>query len=374
MSKKIIISGGGTGGHIFPAIAIANAFKNHFSNPEILFVGAQNRMEMQKVPAAGFPIIGLPIAGIQRSMTIKNLFFPFKLTMSLYKAWQILQNFKPDLVVGVGGYASGPLLWVASLLKIPIFIQEQNSFAGLTNKLLGKKAKAIFIAYEGMDQFFLSSKLFLFGNPVRQEIELVTSDKNEASIYFKTNPVQRTILCIGGSLGARTINESISESLDIIEKSGVQMIWQCGASYYQKAKSIVDAGKYQNIKLYDFIARMDLAYLVADLVISRAGAISISEICVLGKASILVPSPNVAEDHQTHNAQALAKNKAACLVPDNEAKSKLIPLALSISNNNELINELATNAKSMSKNDAANKIVAEIARQILNYNQKTQKH
>jgi len=360
MSKRYIISGGGTGGHIFPAIAIANAIKKLEPSAEILFVGANGRMEMQKVPTAGFNIVGLPIAGIQRSLSLKNLSFPFKLLKSILKARKTVKDFKPNVVIGVGGYASGPTLWMASLMGIPTFIQEQNSYAGLTNKLLAKKAKKIFVAYEGMEKYFPKEKLVMTGNPVRQDLENSTVKRDEAIKYFGLDSNKKVILCIGGSLGARTLNQSIFQHLETIEKSDIQLVWQCGSYYHNMAKEQLNSYKGSNIKLYDFISRMDLAYSVADVVISRAGASSISELCIVAKPAILVPSPNVAEDHQTKNALALVNKDAAIMVKDQQAKEILINEALKLSNDRSLCSILSANISKLALRSSAESIAKQI--------------
>ena len=291
---KVIISGGGTGGHIFPAIAIANALQKRLPDLEILFIGAQGRMEMEKVPKAGYRIEGLPIAGLQRSLSLKNLSLPFKVINSLMKATSIIKSFKPDVVVGVGGYASGPVLFAAALKGIPTLIQEQNSYAGITNKILGKRARKICVAYEGMDKFFAKDKIVITGNPVRKDILDLAGKKPAGQKYFGLDANRKTILIIGGSLGARTINESVLAGLNELVAADVQLLWQAGNRYYESvAKAVM--GYEEKVKVKEFIERMDLAYAVADLVISRAGALSIAELCVTGKPSVLVPSPNVAE-------------------------------------------------------------------------------
>jgi UDP-N-acetylglucosamine--N-acetylmuramyl-(pentapeptide) pyrophosphoryl-undecaprenol N-acetylglucosamine transferase len=373
LSKKIIISGGGTGGHIFPAIAIANAIKRRYPEAEILFIGAENRMEMEKVPAAGYKIIGLPVAGFDRKNLLKNIPVLFKLYKSLSLAKKALKTFRPDLVVGVGGYASGPTLKAAAKMGIPTLIQEQNSYAGVTNKLLAKTASKICVAYEGMEQFFPPEKIILTGNPVRQDLECTEEKRQEAYRHFNLDPDKKTIVVIGGSLGARTINESIIVALDLFHcpspqkkgkepegRTNVQILWQSGKYYY--AHSFKKRNEYPDVpvRLTEFINRMDLAYSVADLIISRAGASSISELCLLGKAVILVPSPNVAEDHQTKNAQALVNKKAAIMIPDKDAIEKLLPEALKVINDDDLLKELRTNIQKMALPDSAGKIVDEI--------------
>ncbi|MDR2498708.1 MAG: UDP-N-acetylmuramate--L-alanine ligase [Tannerellaceae bacterium] len=327
--ERIIISGGGTGGHIFPALSIANAFRERFPEIEILFVGADNRMEMERIPAAGYPIKGLPIMGFDRRRPWRNFKVIARLVRSLRMARRILGEFKPDFVVGVGGYASGPLLWAASALKIPVFIQEQNSYAGITNKLLGKKAAGIFVSYEGMEKFFPSGKIILAGNPVRKDLEAAAGKRSEACAFFGLSPDRTTLLAVGGSLGASTINRSIGAGLEYLRKADIQLIWQTGRNYIDEARRIVEQqGASSYVWVSDFISRMDYAYTAASLVISRAGAGTISELCLLGKPAILIPSPNVAEDHQTKNAMALVVRGAAIFIADKEAEHLLIPMAI----------------------------------------------
>ena len=361
---KIIISGGGTGGHIFPAISIANALKELNNNIEILFVGADNRMEMEKVPAAGYKIIGLPIVGFQRDSLFKNFSVAFKLLKSLFKARSIVKDFKPNAVIGVGGYASGPMLYMASLSGVPTFIQEQNSFAGITNKILAKRAKIIFVAYAKMERYFPREKIIIAGNPVRQGLENISDKKSEAVKYFGLEPDKPVILSIGGSLGARTLNHCIIEGLSELGKSNVQFIWQSGKTYFEDAKKQLDNSGFTNIKLFDFISRMDLAYVAADLVISRAGASSISELCIVSKPSILVPSPNVAEDHQTKNALALVNKNAAIMISDAEAPDKLISTALQLVKDVRKLNEIKTNIGQLALYNSAENIAREILRNI----------
>jgi len=320
---KIIISGGGTGGHIFPAIAIANALLKKVPNISILFVGAKGRMEMEKIPAAGFEIIGLNISGIQRRLTFKNLLVPFKLWGSIIKAKKIIRQFKPDVVVGVGGYASGPILRAASIKKIPTVIQEQNSYPGITNKILSKKVDKIGVAYDNMDRFFPKEKIYLTGNPVREDIQNQEGKKEIGLEYFNLSVDKKVLLVIGGSLGSKTINESIQNCLDNLAKKNIQMIWQTGKSYIETAKEKIKQFNNPDFKVFDFINRMDLAYAVSDVVVSRAGAIAVSEICVVNKPAILIPSPNVAEDHQTKNAIALFNHNAVLFVKDIDARQKL---------------------------------------------------
>ncbi|MBL7944343.1 MAG: undecaprenyldiphospho-muramoylpentapeptide beta-N-acetylglucosaminyltransferase, partial [Flavobacteriales bacterium] len=320
---KVIISGGGTGGHIFPAIAIAKAILAQRPDTSILFVGAEGRMEMEKVPAAGFNIEGLPIIGIQRRLTWKNLLVPIKLWQSLRKARRIIRTFQPDIAIGVGGYASGPLLKAAASMGVVTMIQEQNSSPGVTNKLLARKAAKICVAYEGLEKFFDKNKIVLTGNPVRPELSAANNRREEALKFFHLDGARPIVLVIGGSLGARTVNQSIQASLALLTKKQYQLIWQTGKAFASAARSSADAISPDNVRVFDFIREMDLAYSVADVVVSRAGAMSISELCIAAKPAILVPSPNVSEDHQTKNARSLSERGAAILVPDIEAKEKL---------------------------------------------------
>ena len=357
---KVIISGGGTGGHIFPAIAIANALLEMNKENEILFVGAEGRMEMEKVPAAGYKIIGLPIRGMQRNFDVSNLKLPFKVLSSLIKSRAIIKEFKPDVAVGVGGYASAPLLYSSTMLGIPSLIQEQNSYAGITNKLLSRRVKRICVAYTGMEQYFPSSKIVLTGNPVRQDIKNLVEKRNEAVEFFKLKKGTQTVLVIGGSLGARTINESLQNGIQKFAEDNIQVIWQTGKLFKTKAEEITSPYNDKGILSYDFINRMDLAYAVADVVISRAGALSISELAIAGKPVILVPSPNVAEDHQTKNAMALVKNNAAILIKDVEAREKLIEESLELLKNDYKQKILAENILKMAIPNSAERIANEI--------------
>jgi UDP-N-acetylglucosamine--N-acetylmuramyl-(pentapeptide) pyrophosphoryl-undecaprenol N-acetylglucosamine transferase len=365
MSYKFIISGGGTGGHIFPAIAIANELMVNYPDSEILFVGAKGKMEMKKVPEAGYKIKGLEIVGLQRRLTIRNLFFPFKLLKSLSDAKKIIKEFNPDIVIGVGGYASGPTLRVAGKLGIPTLIQEQNSYAGLTNKLLAKNAKKICVAYDGMDVFFPQQKIVLTGNPVRNDILNTTAKKALSLTHFGLNPNLKTILIIGGSLGARTINESIKDKLKQIKACNVQLLWQTGSYYFSSMKSAVEREGCLNVFPQEFIRKMDFAYAVSDVIISRAGALSVSELCIVGKPVILVPSPNVSEDHQTKNAKSLVDKKAAIHVNDVDSHTKLVELALELVDNERFCKELSTNIKKLAKPNAAKEIVLEIKKLIV---------
>lgn len=372
---RIIISGGGTGGHIFPAISIANALKEQHPECEILFVGAEGRMEMKKVPAAGYEIKALPICGFDRKNLLKNFAVLYKIYKSRRLARQIIKQFKPMAAVGVGGYASGPTLNVAEGMGIPTLLQEQNSYAGVTNKLLAQKADKICVAYEGMERFFPKEKIILTGNPVRQDLLTCSKSREEILKGFGLDPNRKTILIIGGSLGARTVNESVLSQLPLTKDSDVQIIWQTGGYYFDSIqKTLAQQGKPQNLFVTDFITHMDEAYAAADLVISRAGASSISELCLLGKASILVPSPNVAEDHQTKNAMALVRKDAALFVKDSEAVNSLIPLALKTCQDAALLQKLSENSKKMSFKDSANVIAEQVYQLAIKYRDKKQKH
>ncbi|MBN2350619.1 MAG: undecaprenyldiphospho-muramoylpentapeptide beta-N-acetylglucosaminyltransferase [Bacteroidales bacterium] len=357
---KVIISGGGTGGHIFPAISIANEIRKREPETEILFVGAEGRMEMEKVPAAGYKIVGLPVLGFKRKLIYKNLNVLFQLRKSLKKANQLIEDFKPDVVVGVGGYASGPILREAARKGIPTLIQEQNSYAGITNRLLAKRARKICVAYEGMDKYFPKEKIVLTGNPVR-EILLDTAKLTlKGKETFEMDPDLPVLLILGGSLGAGTINQSVTESLELLLRPGIQVIWQTGSNYYKEAKNAIARLDVKNIRVFDFIGKMELAYAAADVIVSRAGAGTISEICLVGKPVILVPSPNVAEDHQTKNAQALVSKNAAILIPDSEAVEKLIAKAVMLLYDDEAKNQLAKNCNKMAIKDSATRIVNEV--------------
>lgn len=366
----IIISGGGTGGHIFPALAIADALKKQVPGINILFVGASGKMEMEKVPASGYKIEGLPVRGLQRRLTLSNLAFPFRLLASLAKARKIIMQFKPDVVVGVGGYASGPLLRMAVRANIPTLIQEQNSYPGITNKLLAKKVTKICVAYEGMEKYFPQEKIVLCGNPVRNDILHLNGKKQEAASYFNLDANRKTLLVTGGSLGARTINESTQKHLDLLIENGLQVIWQCGKSYFSLATKMNPGVKDKGIRIMEFISRMDLAYAIADLVVSRAGAIALAELCVAGKPAILIPSPNVAEDHQTHNAMALVKNEAAILLKDIEARDKFGATAIALMHNESKSRKLTENIKKMAFRKAADKIADEVLAASANINVK----
>ena len=366
---RVIVSGGGTGGHIFPAVSIANAVKAEHPDAEILFVGAEGRMEMQRVPAAGYKIIGLPIAGFDRKNLLKNVVVLYKIAKSQWKARKIIKDFKPHVVVGVGGYASGPTLKTAGQMGIPTLIQEQNSYAGVTNKLLAKSAKKICVAYDGMERFFPAEKIIKTGNPVRQNLLDAKVTKEEATKSFGLDPQKRTLLVIGGSLGARTVNESILQHLEEIRSSkAVQFIWQTGKYYSQEiGEALAKEAPVDNMKVMDFISNMDNAYMAADLVISRAGASSISELCLLKKPCILVPSPNVAEDHQTKNAQALSTKGAAIFVKDSDARNELIPLALKTVMDDAQLSSLSENVGKLAYHDSAKRIADEVYKLAVEY-------
>lgn len=358
--RKIIISGGGSGGHIFPAIAIANALKQIDSSIEILFVGAKGKMEMERVPKAGYPIKGLWISGFQRQLTVRNLMFPFKLISSLVKAFGIVRSFKPDVVVGVGGYASGPTLEMAARSGVPTLIQEQNSYAGVTNRLLAKKVNKVCVAYEGMDRFFPKENIVFTGNPIRQEITQIEGKRAEAMKHFGLDPTKKTIVVVGGSLGARTINNNIEASFDgFANHQEIQVLWQSGKLYIEEFKA-KKACQLPNVHLTKFIDRMDLAYAAADLVISRAGAATISELCLVQKPAILMPSPNVSEDHQTKNALALVEKDAAVMVKDKEGAEKMFQTALDLLNDEAKRKSLSENVGKLGMKDSAQTIAKEV--------------
>lgn len=363
--KRAIISGGGTGGHIFPAVAIADQLKKEFPAIEILFIGAEGKMEMEKVPAAGYNIVGLPIRGLQRKLTLSNFALPFKIIKSLLKARKTIKKFNPDIVIGVGGYASGPTLKMAELLNIPTLIQEQNSFAGKTNILLGKKAKKICVAYDKMEQFFPKEKIVFTGNPVREKVVDIEGKRLEGCQFFNLDPSKKIILVVGGSLGARTLNNSVKTNLATIQSSDTQIIWQSGKLQYPTLKAELANSDLTGVSLNEFITKMDLAYAAADVIISRAGAIAVSELCIIGKPVILVPSPNVAEDHQTKNALALVEKNAAVLIKDSEAKEKLIPAVLELLENTSKQSQLSTNCAKLGIKNAAAQIVSAV-KEILN--------
>lgn len=365
---RIIISGGGTGGHIFPAVSIANALKAKRPDARILFVGALGRMEMQRVPAAGYDIVGLPVCGFDRKHLWRNIAVLWKLAKSQLKARRIIKEFRPQVAVGVGGYASGPTLKVAGMMGIPTLIQEQNSYAGVTNKLLAQKAEKICVAYEGMERFFPAGKIIMTGNPVRQDLLDRQTDRSEAIRSFGLDPEKKTILIIGGSLGARTINQCVLSHLDLIRSSGVQFIWQTGKIYIDDARRrVAEAGELPMLHVTDFISRMDLAYSAADLVISRAGAGSISEFCLLRKPVVLVPSPNVAEDHQTKNALALVDKGAALYVKDSEAQEKMLATAIDAVNDAPRLRTLSENIAKLAFYNSADRIADEVLALAANY-------
>lgn len=359
--NHIIISGGGTGGHIYPAIAIANALKELDPGIKILFVGALGKMEMEKVPKAGYDIIGLPVVGLQRSLSLSNLLFPFKLIRSLLEARKIIKNFEPKVAVGVGGFASGPLLQMASFAGIPTLIQEQNSHAGITNRLLSKKASKICVAYPGMEKFFQKEKILLTGNPVRKDIIDISGKKEAAQKHFDLSPQRKTLFVMGGSLGARSINESIMAALSLFAKAGIQLIWQTGKLFIEAARDeIRRLALDQHIKAFEFVYEMDLAYAAADVVVSRAGALSVSELCLVGKPAILVPYPFASEDHQTSNALNLVSQNAAILVKDSDAHSHLAEAALHLLGDEALQQTLSENSLLLGFPNAAKQIASEI--------------
>ncbi|MCM0664640.1 undecaprenyldiphospho-muramoylpentapeptide beta-N-acetylglucosaminyltransferase [Flavobacterium tyrosinilyticum] len=357
---KFILSGGGTGGHIYPAIAIANELKLQFPDAEFLFVGARDKMEMQKVPQAGYEIKGLWIAGLQRKLTLQNLMFPLKLASSLLESKRIIKKFKPNVVIGTGGFASGPLLQAAGSAGIPTVVQEQNSYPGITNKLLSKKANAICVAYENLERFFPKEKIVLTGNPVRQDLIDIESKREEAIAYYGLDPNKKTLLVLGGSLGARRINQLIEKELQNFLSQDVQVIWQCGKLYFEDYK------KYNqpNVKVVDFIERMDFVYAASDVIISRAGASSVSELCIVGKPVIFIPSPNVAEDHQTKNAQAIVDAKGAILLKESELDSQFSIVFEALLKDSGKQKQLSDNIKKLAKPRATQDIVAEIVKLI----------
>ena len=358
---RFIISGGGTGGHIYPAVAIANELKAQYPDAEFLFVGAQDKMEMQKVPQAGYPIEGLWIAGLQRKLTLQNALFPVKLASSLFKSFRIVKKFKPDVVIGTGGFASGAVLKVASMLGIPTVIQEQNSYPGITNKLLAKKANKICVAYENLERFFPKEKMMLTGNPVREDLIEVGSKKEEAVSYFKLDASKKTLLVLGGSLGARRINQLIEKELDFLLSKNIQILWQCGKLYLKDYEKYNSKG---NVQVTAFIDRMDLVYAAADVVISRSGASSVSELCIIGKPTIFIPSLNVAEDHQTKNAKAIVDKNGALLIKESDLDFQFETVFSDlISNENKQI-ELSQNIKKLALPNATKTIVEEIKKLI----------
>ena len=362
MSKlRFILSGGGTGGHIYPAVAIANELKSRFPDAEFLFVGAKDKMEMQKVPQAGYKIRGLWIAGLQRKLTFDNTLFPVKLITSLLKARRILAEFKPDVVIGTGGFASGPLLQVASFAGVPSVIQEQNSYPGITNKLLSKKADKICVAYDGLERFFPKHKMVMTGNPVRQDLIDIAGKRAEAIAYFKLDPNKKTLLVLGGSLGARRINQLIAKEVVDFTSQNVQVIWQCGKLYFDEYQHF---NEKEGIQVLAFIDRMDLVYAAADVVISRAGASSVSELCIVGKPTIFIPSPNVAEDHQTKNAQAIVDKGGALLIRESELDTQFTGIFNKLVSDENLQRQLSDNIKKLAKVNATKDIADEIVKLI----------
>jgi len=362
--NKVILSGGGTGGHIFPALSIANEIRKRYPDAEILFVGALGRMEMEKIPAAGYKIIGLPIMGFPRKPSFKIFTFFQKLIQSASKARKIVKDFKPEIAIGVGGYASGPLLRAASKSKIPTLIQEQNSYAGITNKILSKKVNTICVAYDKMERYFPAKKIIFTGNPVRENLLSNLKNKSEALEYFGLKGDEKVVLIIGGSLGALSVNNAVLRNLEGIAKSGVQVIWQTGAYYYERMVTETKNRKPENLQIHQFLSRMDLAYSAADVVISRAGAGTISELCLVGKPTILVPSPNVSEDHQTKNAMALVEKDAAVMIADKEIDDKLFQETFELVKNKELCQLMSANIKTLAKPEATKTIVDEVEKLI----------
>ena len=360
-SIKVIVSGGGTGGHIYPAIAIANEIKSRYTNANILFIGAEDKMEMEKVPEAGYEIKGLWISGIQRKLTFKNLMFPIKLLNSLWKANRIIRKFKPDIVIGTGGFASGPTLMVAGKKGIPTLVQEQNSYPGITNKLLSKKAQKICVAYDGLERFFPEDKIIKTGNPVRQDLLFIHTKDEEGKAFFKLDRLKKTILVIGGSLGARKVNQLIESNLNFFKDQNVQLIWQCGKLYFDEYKKYNDL---VNVQVHQFLNRMDLAYASADFIISRAGASSVSELCIVGKPTIFIPSPNVAEDHQTKNAKSIVDENGAILVKETELNTfpEVVKMLLQ---DQEKQHKLSENIKRLALPNATSDIVNEIEKLII---------
>ncbi|MFT7900903.1 undecaprenyldiphospho-muramoylpentapeptide beta-N-acetylglucosaminyltransferase [Tenacibaculum ascidiaceicola] len=359
-SINVIISGGGTGGHIYPAIAIANEIKVRYPEANILFVGAKDKMEMEKVPQAGYEIKGLWISGIQRKLTLKNLIFPFKLVSSLWKAYRIIRKFKPDVAVGTGGFASGPTLMVANRKGIPTLIQEQNSYPGITNRLLGKKAQKICVAYDNLERFFSEDKIIKTGNPVRQDLLFIHTKIEEGKEFFELDTSKKTILILGGSLGARKINQLVEANLDFFKKQGVQLIWQCGKLYYEEYKKY---DELENVQVHQFLNRMDLAYAAADFIVSRAGASSVSELCIVGKPTIFIPSPNVAEDHQTKNAKSIAGKHGALVVKESELDTFPVVLETLLKDKGKQ-ESLSENINELALPNATSNIVNEIEKLI----------
>ncbi len=358
---KFILSGGGTGGHIYPAVAIADELKAQFPDCEILFVGAKDKMEMQKVPQAGYPIKGLWIAGLQRKLTLQNLMFPVKVIDSLIKSRRIIKSFKPDVVIGTGGFASGPLLRAAAVMKVPVVVQEQNSYPGITNKILSKRAAVICVAYDNLERFFPKNKIKLTGNPVREDLISIDNKRLDALTYFALDATKKTLLVLGGSLGARRINQLIAEELDFIINQNIQVIWQCGKLYFDQYSHF---NEKPNVKVVSFIDRMDLVYAAADVIISRAGASSVSELCLVGKPVIFIPSPNVAEDHQTKNAKAVADKGGAVLLRENELDEKFETVFSALVTDEKRQAELGSQMQKLAKPNATKDIVKEISKLI----------
>lgn len=364
MSKRVIISGGGTGGHIYPAIAIANALKEIEPGIEILFVGALGKMEMEKVPRAGYKIIGLPIVGIKREISLDNLAFPLKLTRSLWKARTVIKDFKPDVAIGVGGFASGPLLMIASMLGIPTLLQEQNSYAGITNKLLAKRASKICVAYPGMEAFFPKDKIRVYGNPVRNDIVDVNAKRAAGLVHFGFEEGKKTLFVMGGSLGAKSINESLNAGISVLVDAGYQVLWQTGKGFITEAQKTISQLNTASAKAFEFIYEMDMAYAVADVVVSRAGALSVSELCLAVKPSILIPYPFASEDHQTKNAMNLVEQDAAFFIKDSNAAEELVPSALNLLGDVPKQEELKKNIQKLAKPTAAYDIAGEVLKLI----------
>jgi UDP-N-acetylglucosamine--N-acetylmuramyl-(pentapeptide) pyrophosphoryl-undecaprenol N-acetylglucosamine transferase len=361
-SYRVLIGGGGTGGHVFPALAIADALKEKAPDTDFLFVGARGKLEMEKVPEAGYAIEGLPVAGFQRRLTLKNLTFFYKLLVSMIRSRRIIRRFGPHMAVGVGGYASGPILKAAARKGIPIIIQEQNSYAGVTNRLLARSARTICVAYEGMERYFPADRIVLTGNPVRKRLLELEHRPEEAYAAFQVEKGKKVCLMVGGSLGARTLNQSFMEGLDRLDREDLVVLWQCGKFYHKEVEEHVRASGLKNIKVWPFISRMDLAYGLADLIVSRAGALTISELCIVGKPAILVPSPNVAEDHQTHNASSLVHKNAALMIPDAEAREKLVDRMLLLLEDDSEQAQLSKNIKQLGIADASQRIAAEVSK------------
>jgi UDP-N-acetylglucosamine--N-acetylmuramyl-(pentapeptide) pyrophosphoryl-undecaprenol N-acetylglucosamine transferase len=371
-APRVLISGGGTGGHVFPAIAIADAVKAQAPEAEILFVGALGKIEMEKVPQAGYRIEGLWISGFQRKLTLRNLLFPVKLLSSMWKARRIVRTFRPDVAVGVGGFASGPTLENACRMGIPALVQEQNSYAGVTNRLLANKVQRVCVAYEGMERFFPADKIVLTGNPVRSDLARLMATKAEAAAHFQLEADKQTVLVFGGSLGALALNEAMLANTALMAAhSDVQFLWQCGKLYIERF-SQCEAARLPNVRILPFVDRMDLAYTLADVIVGRAGALTISELCLVGKPAILIPSPNVAEDHQTKNAQALADKSAAMMIPNSEASARLMKEALELLNDEARCRQLSTNIRTLAKPNAAEEIAREVLG-LVGHNHKTVK-